>query len=291
MNHFNFFMIIKRIIYMSTYFLSDIHGCYKELKMLLKKISFNHTEDNLWIAGDLVSRGPDSLKVLRYLYSLGNKVHIVLGNHDINLIAVHAGVKKNKKENYFDELLSASDRLELINWLRCQSLLKIDEKRKIIMSHAGISPQWDINTAKIYASSFKEYLSSNKYIVFLKNIYAHNIDFWNFNLTQLDQLRYTFNAYTRMRYCYPNSQLNLVYKKSPKFVPYPLQPWFLIPSKIPRNYSIFFGHWSSLKGTYVPEPFLSLDGGCCWGEELIIFRWEDKKWFSQSHLKNDQLSL
>ncbi|QCI23697.1 bis(5'-nucleosyl)-tetraphosphatase (symmetrical) [Buchnera aphidicola (Macrosiphoniella sanborni)] len=272
---------------MSTYFLSDIHGCYKELKILLKKVCFNHEKDNLWVAGDLVSRGPDSLKVLRYLYSLRNKVQIVLGNHDINLIAVHAGVKKNKKENYFDEFLSASDRFELINWLRCQSLLKIDKKRNIIMSHAGISPQWNISMAKIYTSAFEKCLSQDNYVDFLKRIYAHNIDFWSSHLNQLDQLRYTFNACTRMRYCYPDSRLNMLYKTSPKLVPFPLQPWFLIPSQIPKIYSIFFGHWSSLKGTHIPKPFFSLDGGCCWGEELMIFRWEDKKWFFQSFIHND----
>ncbi|AEO07955.1 bis(5'-nucleosyl)-tetraphosphatase (symmetrical) ApaH [Buchnera aphidicola] len=267
---------------MSTYFLSDIHGCYKELRMLLKQVLFNSKEDYLWIAGDLVSRGPDSLKVLRYLYSLGNKVKIVLGNHDINLIAVHAGIKKNKKENYFDEFLSASDSIELINWLRSQALLRIDKKNNIIMSHAGISPQWSINTAKIYTRDFIKYLSQENYISFLKDMYADNIDFWTVYLNQFDQLRYTLNSCTRMRYCYPDGRLNMLYKQSPSLVPYPLQPWFLIPSKIPKIYSIFFGHWSSLKGTYIPEPFISLDGGCCWGEELRIFRWEDKKWFFQS---------
>ncbi|WP_425619732.1 bis(5'-nucleosyl)-tetraphosphatase (symmetrical) ApaH [Buchnera aphidicola] len=271
---------------MSTYFLSDIHGCYKELKMLLKTVFFNHKKDNLWIAGDLVSRGPDSLKVLRYLYSLGDAVKIVLGNHDINLIAVHAGIKQNKKENFFDEFLAASDSIELIDWLRCKSLIKIDENKNIIMSHAGISPQWDIKTAKMYTCDFKKHLSQKNYIPFLKKIYSYNINFWTNNLSRYDQLRYTVNACTRMRYCYPDSRLNMLYKQSPNIVPKPLQPWFLIPSKIPKIYSIFFGHWSSLKGTIVPKPFISLDGGCCWGEELMMFRWEDKKWFSQSAISS-----
>ncbi|AEO08502.1 diadenosine tetraphosphatase [Buchnera aphidicola str. Ak (Acyrthosiphon kondoi)] len=267
---------------MSTYFISDIHGCYKEFRMLLKKSSFNNKEDDLWIAGDLVSRGPDSLKVVKYLYSLKNRVKIVLGNHDINLIAVHAGVKKNKKENCFDEFLSSSDSVELINWLRSQSLLKIDEKRKIIMSHAGISPQWDINTAKVCAWEIEDFLSNDNYSFFLKSIYNNNINFWTLNLNQLDRLRYSINSFTRMRYCYPDGRLNMIYKNSPNFVKYPLQPWFLMPSNIAKDYSILFGHWSSLKGTYIPKPFFALDAGCCWGEELIMLRWEDKKIFSQS---------
>ncbi|QCI17549.1 bis(5'-nucleosyl)-tetraphosphatase (symmetrical) [Buchnera aphidicola (Acyrthosiphon lactucae)] len=269
---------------MSTYFLSDIHGCYKEFRMLLEKSDFDDKKDYLWIAGDLVSRGPDSLNVVRYLYSLKNRVKIVLGNHDINLIAVYSGIKENKKENYFNEFLSSSDRFELINWLRCQSLLKVDEKRKIIMSHAGISPQWDIDTAKICALEIEDFLSHENYSLFLKEMYDNNINFWELKLNQLDRLRYAINSFTRMRYCYPDCRLNMFHKQSPNFVKYPLRPWFLMPSKIPKVYSIFFGHWSSLKGTYIPEPFFSLDGGCCWGEELIMLRWEDKKWFSQPFL-------
>ncbi|QCI25365.1 bis(5'-nucleosyl)-tetraphosphatase (symmetrical) [Buchnera aphidicola (Sitobion avenae)] len=269
---------------MSTYFISDIHGCYKELKILLEKSCFNDQKDYLWIAGDLVSRGPDSLSVLRYLYSLKNRVQIVLGNHDINLIAVYSGIKKNKKENYFDEFLVSSDSLKLINWLRRQSILKIDEKRKIIMSHAGISPQWDINTAKVCALEIEDCLSNINYSLFLKSMYNNSINFWTLDLNQLDRLRYSINSFTRMRYCYPDGRLNMFCKKSPNFVQYPLRPWFLMPSNISKIYSIFFGHWSSLKGSYIPKPFFSLDSGCCWGGELTMLRWEDKKWFSQPFL-------
>jgi bis(5'-nucleosyl)-tetraphosphatase (symmetrical) len=266
---------------MSTYFISDIHGCYKEFRLLLEKSFFNCKKDYLWIAGDLVSRGPDSLKVLRYLYSLKNRVKIVLGNHDINLIAVYSGIRKNKKENHFDEFLSASDSDELITWLRCQSLLKINKKYKIIMSHAGISPQWTLNTAQTCALEIEEFLSHKNYVLFLEAIYNNNINFWKSNLNRLDRLRYAINSFTRMRYCYPDSRLNMFYKQSPNFIKYPLQPWFIIPRKISKEYFILFGHWSSLKGTSVPEPFFALDSGCCWGEELVMLRWEDKKWFSQ----------
>ncbi|QCI20295.1 symmetrical bis(5'-nucleosyl)-tetraphosphatase [Buchnera aphidicola (Brachycaudus cardui)] len=269
---------------MSTYFISDIHGCYKEFKLLLEKSGFNNKKDYLWIAGDLVSRGPDSLKVLRYLYTFKSRVNIVLGNHDINLIAVYSGIKKNKKENLFDELLASKDSFKLVNWLRHQSLIKIDKKRKIIMVHAGISPQLDINALKIYALAIEEFLSHDNYSLFLEAMYSSNIIFWESKLNRLDQLRYSMNIFTRMRYCYPDGRLNMFYKQSPNFIKYPLQPWFLMKQKIPKNYSVFFGHWSSLKGTYIPQPFFSLDGGCCWGGDLKIFRWEDKKWFSQSSL-------
>lgn len=269
---------------MSTYFIGDIHGCYRELKLLLKKSSFDDKKDYLWITGDLVARGPNSLEVVRYLYSLKNRVKIVLGNHDLNLMAVYSGVKKNKKENYFDEFLLAKDSSELINWLRYKPLLEIDKERKIIMTHAGISPQWDIFTAQSYALKIEQFLSSDNYNLFLESMYNNDITFWESSLNRLNRLRYSINAFTRMRYCYPDGRLNMFYKKSPNIIKYPLQPWFTIKNKLPKKYSIIFGHWSSLKGTYVPQPFIPLDTGCCWGGELTMLRWEDKKWFSQSYI-------
>lgn len=267
---------------MSIYFISDIHGCYKEFKLLLKKSCFNEKKDYLWVAGDLVSRGPNSLEVMRYLYSLRKRVTIILGNHDLNLIAIYSGVKENKKENCFEEFLSAKDSLKLINWLRYQSILKIDKKRKIIMSHAGISPKWNINTAQKYAVEIEKNLSSENYSIFLKSVFNNKIDYWNSNLKKIDRLRYSINAFTRMRYCYPDGRLNLLSKKCPKLVSYPLIPWFKIPFIFPKEYSVFFGHWSSLRGYKVNRPFFPLDNGCCWGGELTMFRWEDKKYFYQS---------
>jgi len=270
---------------MSIYLISDIHGCFNELKLLLKKSCFNDKKDYLWVAGDSVSKGPDSLQVIRYLYSLKKRVKITLGNHDLNLIAVYFGVKENKKENYFDEFLSATDSLELIHWLRCQSILIIDETKKIVMSHAGISPKWNIIEAKNCALEIEHCLSSDNYISFLKSIFNNKINYWSKKFKKIDRLRYALNVFTRMRYCYPDGRLNLVCKKSPNIVQYPLIPWFKMPYNFEKEYSIFFGHWSSLKGTKVSHPFFPLDNGCCWGGELTIFRWEDKKYFFQSSQK------
>ncbi|QCI18132.1 symmetrical bis(5'-nucleosyl)-tetraphosphatase [Buchnera aphidicola (Aphis nasturtii)] len=269
---------------MSIYFISDIHGCYREFKILLKKSNFNIQTDYLWVAGDLVGRGPNSLKVMRYLYSIQDRINIVLGNHDLNLIAVYSGVKENKKENYFDEFLSAKDRHQLIHWLRSQPILKINEKQKIIMVHAGISSQWNLKTIKKCSLEIEKSLLSNDYPSFLKSVFNNKIDYWDFNLSKIDQLRYSINVFTRIRYCYPNGKLNLTCKKSPSVVQYPLLPWFFIPNKFQEKYSIVFGHWSSLKDTKVPNQFIPIDKGCCWGGKLLMLRWEDKKCFYQSYL-------
>ncbi|CAL4319692.1 bis(5'-nucleosyl)-tetraphosphatase (symmetrical) ApaH [Buchnera aphidicola] len=270
---------------MSTYFIGDIHGCYTQLMLLLKKANFNAKKDYLWIAGDLVARGPDSIKVLRYLYSLQDHAKIVLGNHDLNLISVFFGKRQNKKENAFNDFFFSKDSEMLMHWLRHQPLLQIDEDRKIIMSHAGISPYWDVSTAKSCAKGIEECLSSQDYIVFLESMYNNNVMHWQLNLTPLEKLQYSINVLTRMRYCYPNGQLDLTCKEIPCFAKKPLQPWFLMKKKISKEYSIFFGHWSSLKNTRVLHPFYPLDYGCCWGGELAMIRWEDKKYFFQSNKK------
>ncbi|ALD15106.1 diadenosine tetraphosphatase [Buchnera aphidicola (Aphis glycines)] len=269
---------------MSTYFISDIHGCYREFKILLKKSNFNIKTDYLWIAGDLVSRGPNSLQVIRYLYSIQDRINIVLGNHDLNLIAVYSGIKANKKENYFEDFLSAKDSDQLINWLRSQSILKIHETQKIIMVHAGISSKWNLETMKACALEIEKSLLSNDYALFLKSVFNNKINYWSSNLSKIDRLRYSMNVFTRMRYCYPNGKLNLICKKSPSVVKYPLLPWFLISNQFQEKYSIIFGHWSSLKDTPVPSIFFPLDKGCCWGGKLLLLRWEDKKCFYQSYL-------
>ncbi|QFQ31988.1 bis(5'-nucleosyl)-tetraphosphatase (symmetrical) ApaH [Buchnera aphidicola] len=269
---------------MSTYFISDIHGCYREFKILLKKSNFDVKKDYLWIAGDLVARGPNSLEVIRYLYSIKDRTNIVLGNHDLNLIAVYSGIKENKKENYFDDFLSSKDSDKLINWLRSQSILKINEQQKIIMIHAGISSQWDFETMKACALEIEASLLSNDYPLFLKSVFNNKINYWNSSLRKIDRLRYSVNAFTRMRYCYPNGKLNLICKKSPNVVKYPLLPWFIISNKFKEKYSVVFGHWSTLKDTRVPSAFFPLDKGCCWGGQLLMLRWEDKQYFYQSYL-------
>ncbi len=126
---------------MSTYLIGDIHGCFHELKALLKQIEFSPEEDTLWLTGDLVARGPDSLAVLRYVRSLGSCVRMVLGNHDLHLLAVYAGISRNKPKDKLTPLLEAEDADELINWLRRQPLLQVDEEKKLVMAHAGITPQ------------------------------------------------------------------------------------------------------------------------------------------------------
>lgn len=270
---------------MSTYLIGDVHGCLDELLALLAQVDFDAQHDTLWLTGDLVARGPASLDVLRYVRSLGPAVRMVLGNHDLHLLAVYAGISRNKPKDRITPLLEAPDADELINWLRRQPVLQVDDELKLIMAHAGITPQWDIETAQMCAREVESVLSSDSYPLFLDAMYGDMPNNWSPELTGLARLRFSTNALTRMRFCFPNGQLDMICKDTPENAPAPLKPWFELPRLVSPEYSIIFGHWASLEGKGVPEGIYGLDTGCCWGGNLTLLRWEDKRYFTQPAFK------
>jgi len=266
---------------MSTYLIGDVHGCYDELRALLQQVDFNPEQDTLWLTGDLVARGPGSLEVLRYVKSLGDAVRLVLGNHDLHLLAVYAGISRNKPKDRLTPLLEADDADELINWLRRQPLLQVDEEKKLVMGHAGITPQWDIDTAKKCAREVEAVLASDSYPLFLDAMYGDMPNNWSEELTGLARLRFSTNALTRMRYCFPNGQLDMICKDAPESALPPLKPWFNIAGPVARDYTIVFGHWASLEGKGTPEGIIGLDTGCCWGGTLTLLHWETQRYVEQ----------
>jgi len=266
---------------MSTYLIGDVHGCYDELRALLQQVDFNPEQDTLWLTGDLVARGPGSLEVLRYVKSLGDAVRLVLGNHDLPLLAVYAGISRNKPKDRLTPLLEADDADELINWLRRQPLLQVDEEKKLVMGHAGITPQWDIETAKKCAREVEAVLASDSYPLFLDAMYGDMPNNWSEDLTGLARLRFSTNALTRMRYCFPNGQLDMICKDAPESALPPLKPWFNIAGPVARDYTIVFGHWASLEGKGTPEGIIGLDTGCCWGGTLTLLHWETQRYVVQ----------
>ena len=271
---------------MSTLLIGDVHGCYEELRALLAQVDFDPAKDTLWLTGDLVARGPDSVEVLRYVQSLGDSVRMVLGNHDLHLLAVYAGISRNKPKDKITPLLDAPDADSLINWLRRQPILQVDNKLKLVMAHAGISPQWDIETAQVCAREVEAVLSSDSYPLFLNAMYGDMPNSWVDGLTGLQRLRFSTNALTRMRYCFPGGELDMICKDAPGEAPSPLKPWFNLPSKVlDEGYSIAFGHWASLEGKGTPPQVYALDTGCCWGGDLTMLRWEDKQYFTQPSLR------
>lgn len=274
---------------MSTFLVGDIHGCFDELQLLLAQVDFNPNQDVLWLTGDLVARGPDSLKVLRYVRSLGDSARIVLGNHDLHLLAIYAGISRNKPRDNLTELLEAPECDELLNWLRKQPVVQIDHEKKIIMTHAGVSPQWnDAETIQRCAYDIEAMLRSDSYPLFLDSMYGDLPNSWDETLTGLPKLRFCTNVLTRMRYCYPDGSLDMLCKESPAKAPFPLKPWFDIPNPLTDEYSIVFGHWAALEGKGAPEGIYPLDTGCCWGGALTLLCWEDQRYFHQPALKRNK---
>ena len=268
---------------MAIYLVGDIQGCYSELKALLKQVAFNHEIDQLYLAGDLVARGPDSLATLRFVKSLNLSAKVVLGNHDLHLLSVYAGIKKVKKQDKLDELLAANDIDDLMNWLAQQPLLQKIGNDDAYMSHAGISPQWNLQQAIEQASFASQLLSSKNRNQWLCAMYGEKPNDWQQAKTDEDKFRYTINAFTRMRYCYANKHLEFENKLAPKTSSskeqqVKLLPWYELSSTI-NTTTWIFGHWAALMGDCTAPNVYALDTGCVWGNHLTMLRWHDRKIF------------
>jgi bis(5'-nucleosyl)-tetraphosphatase (symmetrical) len=271
---------------MATYLVGDLQGCYNELKALLKKVDFDVQSDYLYLAGDLVARGPDSLKTLQFVKSLGSSAKIVLGNHDLHLLAVHAGIKKVKKSDQLTELLNSPDINELMTWLAQQPLLQkisTNDNNPAYMTHAGISPEWGLNEALQQAEIVHKKLSSPDRDKWLALMYGELPNSWKDANSVVEKFRYSINALTRMRFCYPDGSLEFQYKDTPEKAPENIIPWFEL-SRVINTTPWVFGHWASLMGHCSHNNVYPLDTGCVWGNHLTMLRWHDKKIFiEQSH--------
>jgi len=250
---------------MSVYAISDVQGCYDALRTLLDKLQFDPAQDKLWFAGDLVNRGPQSLQTLQFVKSLGDRAITVLGNHDLHLLAVDAGIKK--KNGDLKAILDAPDRQELIDWLRQQPLLHHDPNLGYTLVHAGVSPQWDLATAQACAQELEQVLRSDNYREFLKVMYGDRPRKWRRWLFGERRLRYICNCFTRIRYCTRDGKLALEEKGAPGSQPKKYVPWFDVAGRHSKDLRLVFGHWSTLGAFHAPGIY-ALDTGCVWGGAL-----------------------
>ena len=257
---------------MSTYAIGDIQGCYDELRGLLKQLQFNPDKDTLWFVGDLVNRGPKSLETLRFIKNLPHKI-IVLGNHDLHLLALHHG--HSAKEHTLQDILQAPDCEELLNWLRHQPLLHLDETLNYVMVHAGIYPLWKLTEAKRYAKEIETLLQSKKYVELIANMYGNQPKSWNENLTGWDRYRFIINAFTRMRFCSYDGKLDLENTGAPDSAKPGFVPWFNVPHRATKNIRILFGHWAALNGKADDPNVFALDTGCVWGNKLTAMKLDE----------------
>ncbi len=255
---------------MSIYAIGDIQGCFQSLTTLLKKIEFDPKKDGLWLVGDLINRGPDSLATLRYLYSIRHAIKIVLGNHDLHFLARYYGLRHKSKTETLDELLQADDCYLLVEWLLQQPLVHHDEKLQVTMVHAGIPPQWTLKEALEYSAEIQSVLTGKQRNSFLSSMYGDQPCLWTANLQGMDRWRLITNYFTRMRFCTAEGELELLTKESVGAAPEGFAPWFSHPNRKTRHHKILFGHWAALQGKADTENVRALDTGCVWGGELTV---------------------
>ena len=256
---------------MATYAIGDIQGCYDDFRRLLDHIEFDPTRDKLWSVGDLVNRGPGSLAVLRWFKAMGEQAVVVLGNHDLHLLALAAGNHQRGRNHTVDDVLTAPDRDELLHWLRHRPLLHYSDHKRFAMIHAGLPPQWDLTQARACAAELEVELRGPGHVDFLQAMYGDEPDLWSDDLRGVDRLRFITNCFTRLRYCTADGRLLLRETSLPGSQPEHALPWFKVPSRASRETRIVFGHWSTL-GYTAEHNVWALDTGCVWGGSLTAVR-------------------
>lgn len=251
--------------------IGDLQGCYAPFERLLREIDFKPERDRLRLVGDLVNRGKDSLAVIEYLYEIRDSVDIVLGNHDISLLACYMGVKRCHRTL---EALVRDKRMELwFEWLRRQPFIHLDDKLGYLTVHAGISPIFDLDRALEYNAILQKRLAADDASSWLEKMMAKDEPLFREDADELSRERYALGSFTRMRYCKRNGELEFKCKKAPgeKCEERDLLPWFDYPSAIKLGYKIVFGHWSTL-GYFERDDIAALDSGCLWRGKLTAKR-------------------
>jgi bis(5'-nucleosyl)-tetraphosphatase (symmetrical) len=253
---------------MATYAIGDVQGCHDALVRLLDKIRFDPAVDRLWFCGDLVNRGGQSLETLRLIHSLRIHSTLVLGNHDLSLLAI-AQRRDDEKQRVNPDLrrvLFAEDAPELLDWLRKQKLLHVDRDLGFAMVHAGLAPRWSIKVAEARAHEVEAHLHGDGHRKMLKAMYGDKPT-WTPKLQGVDRDRAIINVFTRLRYCSPNGRIAFEEKGRPGTQKPGLYPWFSVPGHAPRELPIVCGHWSTL-GLFMGLGVYGIDTGAVWGGQL-----------------------
>jgi bis(5'-nucleosyl)-tetraphosphatase (symmetrical) len=255
----------------ARYAIGDVQGCATELRALLRRIRFSEDRDELWFVGDLVNRGDASAEVLRLVRTLGDAARVVLGNHDLHLLAIALGSKrKARRDDTLEDVLGAPDRDALLEWLLGRPLAVHDPASGDLLVHAGIVPQWDATMAVRLSDEVSRALARDARAV-LDRMYGDEPLHWRDDLAGEQRLRFVINAMTRLRYCTAGGTLNLKLKGAPRSVAPPWLPWFDAPARRAAGTRVIFGHWSTL-GLLRRPDVIGLDTGCVWGGALSAVR-------------------
>ena len=256
---------------MATWAIGDVQGCAAELEALLDRIGYSPARDRLWFVGDLVNRGPRSLDVLRLVAGLGDSAVVVLGNHDLHLLAAARGAGLRDGDESLAPVLAAPDRARLLDWLQSRRMLHHDPALGRVMIHAGLPPQWTLDSARGCAADLEQVLQGEASGAFFARMYGNQPDLWRDDLEGMDRLRFTVNALTRLRACDAEGRMLLKLKGPVARLPPGTMPWFRVPGRRTAGHRVVCGHWSAL-GYHDADGVLALDTGCVWGGTLTARR-------------------
>lgn len=252
---------------MATYLIGDVQGCNDSLGLLLDAIAFSPSRDTAYLLGDIVNRGPDSIGALRRCIAHEGSLHVLLGNHDLHLLATAFGVRRPGKRDTMHPILAAPDKHYLLGWVAQQPLarsLKDERGQRLLLVHAGVLPQWSMDDALAYAAEVQDVLRGPWLIDFLQHMYGNTPVRWNDALRGHDRLRTITNALTRLRFCTPGGAMDFECAESAAAAPPGLVPWFECPHRRTADVMVAFGHWSTL-GLLNRANLMALDTGCVWG--------------------------
>jgi bis(5'-nucleosyl)-tetraphosphatase (symmetrical) len=263
---------------MAIYAIGDVHGCFETLRRLLRRFAYDPRRDRLWFVGDLVNRGPRSLAVLRWAVEQGDRIVVVLGNHDLHLLARAAGFAEARKRDTLEEVLAAPDRDDLLLWLRHRPL--VHREGKALLVHAGLFPSWSRSDAERLAREVEERLRGDKGLKLLATFGQKTAECWRDDLAGYDRARAALSAFARMRTLDGEGCMCPDFSGPPGEAPKGCRPWFTVPDRKSAASTVIFGHWAAL-GLHVEDGIAALDTGCAWGRELTALRLDDGKVFQE----------
>ena len=263
---------------MATYVIGDVQGCFITLTRLLRRVDFDSANDRIWLVGDLVNRGPDSLEVLRWAKAMGSRVTAVLGNHDLHLLACAEGAREPRNRDTLEAVLEAPDRDSLLEWLMGRPFLHREDDNVLV--HAGLLPAWSLDEAEALAWEAQETLRSRRRYQLLEWFEdGGSPSRWEPELNAVERTRLAVDAFTRLRTLRADGEVCLDFSGPPEEAPEGCRPWFELCS-LPPAVTVLFGHWAAL-GLHLGRSAIGLDTGCAWGGTLTALRLEDRSVFQE----------
>ena len=255
----------------SLWVIGDVQGCLASLQSLLDRLP---PSSRLLFIGDLINRGPQSLASLRFVKSLGERADALLGNHDLHLLAVAAGIRGQHGDDTLADILAAPDRDELLDWLRARPLALYEAGALFV--HAGVLPQWSVGKTLSLAAEIETRLRAPGYRDFLATMYGNQPAQWDDRLEGADRARCVINALTRLRFIAADGTMDFSVKEGTNAAPPGLLPWFDHPGRATHGTPVVFGHWSTL-GLLLRDDAVCLDTGCVWGGSLTALAWPSRR--------------